>query len=53
MLAEVFHHDDGAAAAAAALATELDASAFSVTWVDDDAAYAHALAALHALEHTV
>jgi len=53
VLAEVFHHDDGAAAAAAALATELDASAFSVTWVDDDAAYAHALAALHALEHTV
>ncbi|MDO8392036.1 MAG: transglutaminaseTgpA domain-containing protein [Actinomycetota bacterium] len=51
VLAEAFR-EKSAAAAATALATELDASAFSITWVDDDVAYAHALAALRELEHS-
>lgn len=45
-LAEVFASDQ-----AAALAAELDASAFSATWTDDDGSYTRARDTLHALTH--
>ncbi|CAB4365152.1 unannotated protein [freshwater metagenome] len=48
-LAAAFTDDDAIAATAAALAAELDASAFSATWVDDDETYARTRAALRSL----